>query len=173
MHSLNRDTQREELRSGHPVPYLDNISHGQNLSSTSGELEFVILWNSSLSYMSTKSTPLFLPPASSPYTIPPDSTRASSTEMFFFLASSFPRLLATHLLFSKTSWSWCLRWEGDFSAKKLAFVLVKKVAFLLKIDLSILSSGILSSWMKCYHLELILSSGTNFFHLEWNVIIWS
>jgi hypothetical protein len=31
----------EELRSGHPVQYLNNLSLGQNLSSTSGEPEFV------------------------------------------------------------------------------------------------------------------------------------
>jgi hypothetical protein len=31
----------EELRSGHPVQYLHNMSHGQNLSSTAGEPEFV------------------------------------------------------------------------------------------------------------------------------------
>ncbi len=40
MHTHNRD--REELRSGHPVQYLHNISHGQNLSSSSGEPEFVV-----------------------------------------------------------------------------------------------------------------------------------
>ncbi len=30
----------------------------------------------------------------------------------------------------------------------------------------------LSSGTKCYHLELMLSSGTNGYHLGWNVIIW-
>jgi hypothetical protein len=38
--------QREELRSGHPVQYWNNMSHGQNLSSASGKLEFVALSNS-------------------------------------------------------------------------------------------------------------------------------
>jgi hypothetical protein len=33
--------QREELRSGHPVQKLNNISHGKNRSSTSGKPEFV------------------------------------------------------------------------------------------------------------------------------------
>jgi uncharacterized protein YheU (UPF0270 family) len=30
----------------------------------------------------------------------------------------------------------------------------------------------LSSWMKWYYLELMLSSGTKCYHLGWNVIIW-
>jgi hypothetical protein len=29
------------MGSGHPVQYLNNMGHGQNLSSTSGESEFV------------------------------------------------------------------------------------------------------------------------------------
>jgi hypothetical protein len=37
----------KELRSRTPVQYWNNMSHGQNLSSTSGEPEFVALWNSS------------------------------------------------------------------------------------------------------------------------------
>jgi hypothetical protein len=42
-HSLvfTREGQREELWSGQPVQYLNNMSHGQNLSLTSGESEFV------------------------------------------------------------------------------------------------------------------------------------
>jgi hypothetical protein len=40
MHTHNRD--REQLRSDHPVQNLYNISHGQNLSSSSGEPEFVV-----------------------------------------------------------------------------------------------------------------------------------
>ncbi len=31
----------------------------------------------------------------------------------------------------------------------------------------------LSSGMKCYHLELMVSSLSNCYHLGWNVIIWS
>jgi hypothetical protein len=40
MQTHNRD-KREELSSGHPVQYLNNISHGQNLGSSSGEPEFM------------------------------------------------------------------------------------------------------------------------------------
>jgi hypothetical protein len=32
----------EELRSGRPVQYLNNMSHGQNLRSTSDEPEFIV-----------------------------------------------------------------------------------------------------------------------------------
>ncbi len=36
-------TYRDELGSGHPVPdMMNSMSHGQNLSSTSGEPEFVL-----------------------------------------------------------------------------------------------------------------------------------
>ncbi len=34
--------QREVLMLGHPVQYLNNMNHGQNLSSTSGGPEFVV-----------------------------------------------------------------------------------------------------------------------------------
>jgi hypothetical protein len=41
IHSLaiTRDTQREELSSSPPVQYLNNKSHGQNLSPTSGKAQ--------------------------------------------------------------------------------------------------------------------------------------
>jgi hypothetical protein len=35
MHTLHiSGTEKEELRSGHPVQYLNNMSHGQKLKST-------------------------------------------------------------------------------------------------------------------------------------------
>jgi hypothetical protein len=41
MHTHKKWGPREELRTGHPVQYLNKISHGQNLNSPSGEPEFV------------------------------------------------------------------------------------------------------------------------------------
>ncbi len=51
---------KEEPRSGHLVQYLNNMSHGQNLSSTSGEPEFLaqkFFKNSSL-WTSTEKLPI-------------------------------------------------------------------------------------------------------------------
>ncbi len=44
--AINSDRDREELRSGQPVKYLYSMSHIQNLSSISGQHEFVNLLRS-------------------------------------------------------------------------------------------------------------------------------
>jgi hypothetical protein len=41
--TVSRALYAYKYRSGHPVQYLDNVSHGQKLSLTSGQLEFEAL----------------------------------------------------------------------------------------------------------------------------------
>jgi hypothetical protein len=58
-------------------------------------------------------------------------------------------------------------WPASLNKCKMIYMVTEIVLCI------IIENKLLMMMMKCYHLELMLSSGTKCYHLGRNVIIWS